>query len=67
MAKKITRTVRVYQTAGVNGGIKNHLTMGTAMEDIKNGATYLGEKNFLQSMDIDTWNANCEMTEKEEQ
>lgn len=65
MAKRITRTVKVYQTAGVNGGVKNHLTMETAMDDIKNGASYMGEKEFLQYMDIDTWNANCETAEKE--
>lgn len=64
MAKKITRTVRVYQTES-NGVIINHLTMESAMDHIKTGASYLGEKNFLQSMDIDTWNANCEMAEKE--
>ena len=66
MAKKITRTVRVYQTES-NGTTINHLTMESAMEDIKTGASYLGEKNFLQFMDIDTWNKNCEMVEKEEQ
>lgn len=64
MAKKITRTVRVYQTES-DGVLMNHLTMESAMNHIKTGASYLGEKEFLQSMDIDTWNANCEMTEKE--
>lgn len=36
-----------------------------AMEEIKNGASYLGEKEMTQFMNIDDWNANCEMTEKE--
>ena len=35
------------------------------MEAIKKGATYLGEKEMLQYMDIAKWNANCEMVEKE--
>lgn len=64
MAKNITRTVRVYQTES-NGVIINHLTMESAMAHIKTGAAYIGEKKFLQFMDIDTWNANCEMIEKE--
>jgi len=64
MAKKITRTVRVYQTES-DGVLTNHLAMESAMNHIKTGASYLGEKEFLQSMDIDTWNANCEMVEKE--
>lgn len=64
MAKKITRTVRAYQTES-NGVIVNHLTMESAMAHIKTGAAYIGEKEFLQSMDIDTWNENCTMTEKE--
>ena len=64
MAKKITRTVRAYQTES-NGVIMNHFTMESAMEHIKTGASYLGEKEFLQYMDIDTWNANCKMVEKE--
>ena len=66
MAKKITRTVRVYQTES-NGFIMNHFTMESAMKSVKTGASYLGEKKFLQSMDIDEWNANCEMIEKEVQ
>lgn len=64
MAKKITRTVRVYQTE-IDGVTMNHFTMESAMNHIKAGASYLGEKEFLQSMDIDTWNLNCEMVEKE--
>ena len=64
MAKKITRTVRVYQTES-NGIVINHLTMESAMADIKNGASYIGEKEMTQFMSIDTWNANCEMVEKE--
>ena len=64
MGKKITRSVKAYQTES-NGVIMNHLSMESAMNHIKAGASYLGEKEFLQSMDIDTWNANCEMIEKE--
>lgn len=64
MAKKITRTVASYQTEK-NGVIKNNLIMQEAMEEIKNGASYLGEKEMTQYMDIETWNANCEMVEKE--
>lgn len=64
MAKKITRTVTSYQTEK-NGVIKNNLIMQEAMEEIKNGASYLGEKEMTQYMDIETWNANCEMVEKE--
>ena len=45
--------------------VKNNLSMQEAMEQIKNGASYLGEKEMLQYMDIETWNANCEMVEKE--
>lgn len=66
MAKRITRTVTSYQTEQ-NGVIKNNLSMQEAMEEIKNGATYLCEKSMTQFMDIDTWNANCEMVEKEVQ
>lgn len=43
MAKRITRTVTSYQTEQ-DGVIKNNLSMQEAMEAIKNGATYLGEK-----------------------
>ena len=64
MAKKITRTVTSYQTER-NGGIKNNLTMQEAMEEIKNGASYLGEKEMMQFMSVEDWNANCEMVEKE--
>lgn len=64
MAKKITRTVTSYQTEQ-GGNIKNNLTMQEAMNEIKNGASYLGEKEMTQYMDIETWNASCEMTEKE--
>lgn len=64
MAKKITRTVTSYQTEK-DGVVRNNLSMPEAMEEIKNGASYLGEKEMTQYMDIDTWNANCEMAEKE--
>ena len=64
MAKRITRTVTSYQTEK-GGVVKNNLSMQEAMEEIKNGASYLGEKEVTQYMDIDTWNANCEMVEKE--
>lgn len=64
MAKKITRTVTSYQTEQ-NGVIKNNLTMQEAMDEIKNGASYLGEKEMTQYMSIECWNANCEMVEKE--
>lgn len=64
MAKKITRTVRSYQTKK-DGVVKNNLSMQEAMEEIKSGAEYLGEKEMTQYMDIETWNANCEMVEKE--
>ena len=64
MAKKITRTVTSYQTEQ-NGVIKNNLTMQEAMEEIKNGASYLGEKELTQYMSVEDWNANCEMVEKE--
>lgn len=64
MAKKITRTVTSYQTEQ-SGVIKNNLLMQEAMEEIKNGASYLGEKEMTQYMDIETWNENCEMVEKE--
>lgn len=66
MAKKITRTVTNYQTEK-DGVVKNNLSMQEAMEEIKNGASYLGEKEMTQYMNIDTWNANCEMVEKEVQ
>lgn len=64
MAKKITRTVTSYQTER-GGVITNNLTMQEAMEEIKNGAAYLGEKEMTQFMDNEKWNANCEMVEKE--
>lgn len=64
MAKKITRTVTSYQTER-EGVIRNNLTMQEAMKEIKNGASYLGEKEMTQYMDIETWNAECEMVEKE--
>lgn len=64
MAKKITRTVTSYQTEK-DGVVRNNLSMVEAMEEIKNGASYLGEKEMTQYMDIDTRNANCEMVEKE--
>lgn len=64
MAKKITRTVTIYQTEK-DGVVKNNLSMQEAMEEIKNGASYLGEKEMTQYMDIAKWNANCEMVEKE--
>lgn len=64
MAKKITRTVTSYQTEK-DGVIRNNLSMQEAMEEIKNGASYLGEKEMSQSMDIEKWNATCEMAEKE--
>ena len=64
MAKKITRTVTSYQTEK-GGAVKSNLSMQEAMEEIKNGATYLGEKEMTQYMDTDTWNANCKMVEKE--
>ena len=64
MAKKITRTVTSYQTEK-DGVVKNNLSMVEAMEEIKNGAAYLGEKEMTQYMNIETWNANCEMVEKE--
>lgn len=64
MAKKITRTVTSYQTEQ-NGVIKNNLTMQDAMKEIKNSASYLGEKEMLQYMSVEDWNANCEMVEKE--
>ena len=64
MAKKIARTVTSYQTEK-DGVIRNNLSMVEAMEEIKNGADYLGEKEMTQFMNIDDWNANCEMTEKE--
>lgn len=63
MAKRITRTVTSYQTEK-SGVISNNLSMEEAMEAIKKGATYLGEKEMLQYMDIATWNANCEMEVK---
>lgn len=63
MATKITRTVTSYQTER-DGVIKNGLSMQEAMDEIKNGAAYLGEKEMMQYMDIPTWNANCEMVEK---
>lgn len=66
MAKRITRTVTSYQTEQ-DGVIKNNLSMEEAMGAIKNGATYLGKKSMTQFMNIDTWNANCEMVEKEVQ
>lgn len=66
MTKRITRTVTSYQTEQ-DGVIKNNLSMQEAMEAIKNGATYLGEKSMTQFMSIETWNANCEMVEKEVQ
>ena len=43
MAKKITRTVTSYQTEK-DGVIRNNLSMQEAMEEIKNGASYLGER-----------------------
>lgn len=43
MAKRITRTVTSYRTEQ-DGVIKNNLSMQEAMEAIKNGETYLGEK-----------------------
>lgn len=64
MAKKITRTVTSYQTEK-DGVLRNNLSMAEAMKEIKNGASYLGEKEMTQYMDIETWNANCEMVEKE--
>lgn len=64
MAKRITRTVTSYQTEK-GGVIKNNLSMQEAMEEIKYGASYLGEKKMTQYMDIETWNANCEMVEQE--
>ena len=64
MAKRITRTVTSYQTEQ-GGVIKNNLSMQEAMEAIKNGASYLGEKEMTQFMNVDAWNANCEMVEKE--
>ena len=64
MAKKITRTVTSYQTEQ-GGVITNNLTMQEAMKKIKDGASYLGEKEMTQYMDIETWNTNCEMAEKE--
>ena len=64
MAKKITRTVTSYQTEK-DGVVRNNLSMVEAMEEIKNGADYLGEKEMTQYMDIATWNANCGMVEKE--
>lgn len=64
MAKKITRTVTSYQTEK-DGVVRNNMSMVEAMEEIKNGADYLGEKEMTQYMDIATWNANCEMAEKE--
>ena len=63
MAKRITRSVTSYQTEK-EGVITNNLTMQDAMEQIKNGASYLGEKEMLQYMGINAWNANCEMVEK---
>ena len=63
MAKRISRTVTSYQTEK-SGVISNNLSMVEAMEAIKNGATYLGEKEMTQYMDIATWNANCEMEVK---
>ena len=65
MATKITRTVTSYQTER-DGVIKNNLSMREAMDELNNGASYLGEKKILQYMDIATWNANCEIVEKEE-
>ena len=65
MATKITRTVTSYQTER-GGVIKNNLSMREAMDELNNGASYLGEKKILQYMDIATWNANCEMVEKGE-
>lgn len=65
MATKITRTVTSYQTE-LGGVIKNNLSMREAMDELNNGASYLGEKKILQYMDIATWNANCEMVEKGE-
>lgn len=64
MAKKITRTATSYQTEK-DGVVRNNLSMVEAMEEVKNGASYLGEKEMTQFMNIDDWNANCEMTEKE--
>ena len=64
MAKRIARTVTSYQTEK-GGVISNNLSMEEAMEAIKKGATYLGEKEMSQYMDIAKWNANCEMVEKE--
>lgn len=64
MEKKVTRTVTSYQTEK-NGVVKNNLSMVEAMEEIKNGASYLGEKEMTQYMDIEMWNANCEMVEQE--
>lgn len=64
MAKRISRKVTSYQTEK-SGVISNNLSMEEAMEAIKKGATYLGEKEMLQYMDIAKWNANCEMVEKE--
>lgn len=65
MATKITRTVTSYQTE-LGGVIKNNLSMREAMDELNNGASYLGEKKILQYMDIATWNAHCEMVEKGE-
>ena len=65
MATEITRTVTSYQTER-GGVIKNNLSMREAMDELNNGASYLGEKKILQYMDIATWNANCEIVEKEE-
>lgn len=65
MVKRITRTVTSYQTER-DGVIKNNLSMQEAMDEIKNGAAYLGEKEMMQYMDIATWKANCEMVEKGE-
>ena len=64
MVKKITRTVTSYQTEK-DGVLRNNLSMADAMEEIKNGASYLGEKKMTQFMSIETWCANCEMVEKE--
>ena len=64
MAKKVTRTDRVYRVIMPGDVVSDCATMEEALELTQLGGAYQGEVKVTREMDVSTWIANSKIQEK---
>ena len=64
MAKKVTRTDRVYRVIMPGDVVTDCATMEEALEATRLGGVYQGEVKVTREMEMSTWLANSKIQEK---